>query len=396
MKEQSRYVGRFESIPKDIIKGVYVNKKLAQNTYDIKRGRLLDVEEIIEKASYFAFGSYATEATPTDNKKLQGPGMHRGFIVRFGSFQDEHGVIHGQISVKGSGMTLRGAMHYAPPPYGTRNPHFRPTGDPLGFFGVRHAQQDTKISDNLATYGARVSRGLAVISLDPKKLLTWYSQVDYKNTKYDVLKMLSIVKKNGDEPCLMVRLLGAERDDDAAKALFAPKTVINSGVIEGNKKPFTSMPVLLRAIGIVEEEARQRGGFNKFQEVYGIPDIVMGKIVKAAKQPTILAKLDALRYLQVYFFNRNRGIGEVVTEKEYGGGLVFNLHNGNYDMLGSWVDFENSLLESGQLMNSLQEPAPLKQASAEKEDIEINKVIYAARETGRSHALKVASTLPNA
>ncbi len=325
---ESQFVGRFERLPRNAIAGV--------KTYDIVRDtadpflrKFADKDFVIANAAFFGLAGQDSDdrVYAPGNIKVQAPSMHRGFVARFGDFVDEYGVHYGHIGVKGTGVSARGlsaAVGY----------------HPTGMFGVKHADQDEHVSSVFASYGGRTSRGVATIVIDNKKFLSWARRTSKINPFYSAEDELNIVKRNGDELCLYVRLLGAERRGEYNAA----------SVPANDDRPFRADQIQTRALKTLMSEVRARGG-SAFQEKYLVPDVVMGKIISASHfggDPD-----EALLYLLTHMFNYNRGVAETVSEREFRNRLHFNLHNNNYDVLGFWVDWENALPESKQTIDAM-------------------------------------------
>ena len=397
---ESRYLGRFEPLPRSVIAGVEINRDMLLGSPDPKLKRYLNPDNVIADAAHFAVGLKSRVYDPDDEerpkkpntqKRLQGMDMHRGFIVRFGTFFDEYRVAHGHLAVKGTGLSFRSV--------GDRKIGAEEQ-DPLGFFGLRHAQQDKTISDEFAYYGGRTSRAVATIELDRRRFIEWYGSLPTVNNQYGVSEMLDIVKTNGDVPALEVRLLGADREDETTRALRpipytredGEKTQEENSV--KNKKlfvshrPFTYGPMLMRAFNLVRAEVAMRGA-GRFQDKYEIPFQVFGRLRSAEQSLDIYDIQEALAYLQVHFFNWNMGIGKVLKVHRFSGNLHFNIHRGNYDVLGTWVDWENALEESGQLMNGFDEPYQYAEYAIDKRRIELNGIMKNARSSGELHAMKM-------
>lgn len=397
-KVESVFLGRFEPLPKSVIAGVEINRDLLLGSPDPQLKRYLNRDNVIADAAKFAVGvKMVPDGTPVDQKRVQGIDMHRGFIIRFGTFFDEHGVAHGHIAVKGTGMSFRSVSD-------------RKIGaeahDPLGFFGLRHASQDQSISDEFAHYGGRTSRAVATIELNRRRFIDWYRRLAIVNDKYGVEEMLNIVKTNGDVPALELRLLGADRQDEVTRALRPyytnktdsqpvqeEETESEESYIRKKKfpvlhRPFTFNPMLMRAFKLISAEIAMKGA-EKFQDEYEIPYQVFGRLRRAEQSLDIYDIQEALEYLQVHFFNWNRGVGNVIRIHRFNGKLHFNIHRGNYDALGTWVDWENALEESGQLMNGFDEPYRYAEYAIDKKKIVLNSIMQNARYSGELHAMKM-------
>lgn len=379
---ESYYLGRFEPLPGSVIENIEVNHDLISNSQDPQLKKYLNPDYVISKAAHFAIGlksiTYGTNderkpANPNAQKKVQAPGMHRGFIINYGSFYDEHGVSYGYIAVKGTGLSFRSVGSKAAVK----------THDPLGFFGTRHARQDQMISDIFAEYGGRTSRGVVIIELNRKRFSDWYRGLNIINDKYDVEEMLEIVKTNGDTPALMVRLLGADREDEVIRPTRYqnPKTAVQ-------ERPFIYTPMLMRAFNLVKAEVARKGA-GKFQDEYEIPHVVFGKLRRAEQSLEMDDINEALQYIQLHFFNWNKGIGNVLRVHEFDGDLHFNIHRGNYDLLGSWVDWENAVSESGQTLNGFEEPHRYVEYAIDKKHQELNGVMQNARLSAEYHAQRM-------
>lgn len=397
-KVESHYLGRFEPLPRNVIAGVEINRDLLLGSPDPKLKRYLNPDNVISDAARFAVGvKMIPDRTPVDQKRAQGIDMHRGFIIKFGTFFDEHGVAHGHIGVKGTGMSFRSV--------GDRKIGAE-EHDPLGFFGLRHAQQDQTISDEFAQYGGRTSRAVATIELDRHRFIEWYRNLTTVNDKYGVEEMLNIVKTNGDVPALELRLLGADRQDEVARALRpyytnkidlqpvpgeereSPGSYVRKKKFPVLHRPFTFNPMLMRAFKLIRAEVAMKGA-GKFQDEYEIPYQVFGRLRRAEQSLDIYDIQEALEYLQVHFFNWNRGVGNVIRIHRFNGNLHFNIHRGNYDALGTWVDWENALEESGQLMNGFDEPYRYAEYAIDKKKIELNGIMNNARSSGELHAQRM-------
>lgn len=323
--DKSFTVSRFELLPYDAIEQVIWNEELLHTTSDPHLRRFLNPDYLLNQAALFSVGNSVYSESSKEQQKLQSRGARRAFTLRFGGgFVDEYNTAYGQISVKGVGTSKKDLDANIP------------SEDPRGLFGEQHAVQDLHVSNVFAEHGGRTSRGIAIITLDHINLLKWYKT--FQDPPYKLEEELAKVEDNGDRVCLYVRLTGADRWDELMN-------------FECNS---STQNQLHRAMVVIREEVKARG-LQAFQERYCMSSsnlLLSLQQIIANKNP--FSASNALENIYRHFFYFNKGVGRVVSQKHFGNRMTFNLHSGNQDLTGMWIDWENALPESGQQMHRLE------------------------------------------
>ncbi len=341
----SKYVSRYEVLPPRVFQKVLTNPLLIKEGAHPDLQRFQNPDYAMEKGGIFAVGRGANYERG-GKFHIQPNSGHRTNILKFSSgISDEFGTMYGQIGGKGGGLTRRTidvrAKYYSQSPlrvnYLQARAHmpYLMGGEPQGFFGVRHALQDMKLSNLFAARGGRTSRGIAILPIDHKKLYRWFSAQE--QIQYDMTQELLKVDGNGDQACIYLRLLGADRLDDFRLSA-------------GFEKPYSKNHMVQRAIRLLQKEI-DSSGIKVFQDKYLLKADIVSEFLSSSHSQDQKKVEDALELMRSYFFGFNTGVGSFVRDEYRRFTRIspsFNVHIGNQDILGSWVDWENTLPESGQ------------------------------------------------
>ncbi len=339
--EKNRYrdVAAFERIPPSAVEHIIFNESLLGESPDSRVRRFANPDYLLSKAGFFAGSKFTYEEADPQNLKLQPYGSNRAFVMQMAGvgLSDEHGNVYGQVNVKGVGKTTKISESESSEPY--------------GLFGERHAIQDMHVSDVLAQHGARVSRGVAVITLKHDYLK------GLKTRSYDLKKQVERVEGNKDYACLYVRLIGSDRPE-------------NQSLERG---PFSGSAKITRAAKLLFQEEDVRG-LENYLERYMLPAGIVARLnlIFGLPSSTYEDKYSALMPVIGHFFNYNRGVFDYVSRKHFGGTLEANIHRTNQDFTGMWIDWENSLPESGQLLRALSEIYAKDSSSPEQFSVALN------------------------
>lgn len=357
--ERSRYISRFEKLPPDVFKAVHLNHGLLEPSTGVL-AQFRDPNWVKEAVGYFALGNpiipdreeivdgkkVTFSGTPKDNIKVHSPDTHRGYNFLFSrGVSDEFGNYYSQIGVKGTGVARRSSSFT----------YFHNTA---GLFGVRHAEQDMEISDNVAFHGGKTSRGVAILEFNHEELREWaeHTGVDHE---YNFTGALDWVEHHGDKAALYVRLLGADRYHESSRARNPNRRgEIGKSGIElkyfYDLSPYSHDAITTRAFLTVLQEV-QESGIGEYQAQYCMPEYVVQPLRYAIENPLLVNQKKALLYLNAYFFNFNKGVFDIVNVEHYGSTLKKNIHLDNQDIVGGWVDWENSHPKSGQQLSNMSE-----------------------------------------
>ncbi len=320
--------GYWEPLPRQVIASVHFNPEMMAGVTDPKLTRLFNEDEIIKRAGYFAVGRNSLRINFT-----QAPTMHRGVNLSFHTrLIDEWADCFNQVNAKGPGMSFRAT-----------NFHGEPSHDPLGFFGVRHAQMDMDISNEVAALAGRTSRGLAILVIDHQEFKKWYEGLGLTaddEKRYNALSNLEKVKENGDVACIYVRLLSGERLDEYAVRRSTKELFANIG-------PYAKKRMVQRAAQVLTGELNLLG-FETFQRRYPLPNLE-DKI--AALDPLTRGQTDKqgpLLPFQIFSFYFTAAVVDCISKTRYDGELKADLSRSQIDLTGRLNDWERSLKSSGQ------------------------------------------------
>lgn len=333
-----RFISRYEKLPAGVMDSVHINSDLVDRSSDPAVRRFSDPEYVKEKAGFFTLGKGVLFTKDPQQVKVQPPDSHRGFALRFSTgLFDEYGTAYGQVHVKGVGISRRSIRKVR-------------SHRPAGLFAQAHGELDMRVSNVFAEHGGRTARGIAVITLNHEKLLEWAEQElgakkGHKYHTYNLSDNIKIIEDHGNTSALLVRLVGADRWAEFNKERRVqpelPRKITSHS-------PYRWGEMQNRTLQVIKSEVGQ--GTSAFQEKYAIPDAILESLkrVLGNNQRSDGEIGNALAALNLHFFNFNRGVKSVVSREYFKGKLEIDMHEGNQDYAGFWVDWENALPESGQ------------------------------------------------
>ncbi|MBI2036206.1 hypothetical protein HYT17_01035 [Candidatus Microgenomates bacterium] len=328
LAQEAAFVGLFERLPLEAIGDVIVNGRMRQRISDPRLLFWFNTDNLVRLATVFAIGSQL--GLP----RLQAPTMHRAATLKYTPtkpFVDEHGRCFGQIVVKGNGLTNRSltSSDFSTKRLGSRAP--------LGLFGLKDAQTDMEIADKLAMYGARVSRGIAILIVDHDELRKWwYRNLRQEGFEYDLEEALDIIEGNGDQAVLYVRAIGADRLADYSLASKYPQLRTQAAQVILAEAQLFGVERFLNFYGL---DKLNIAGININRLMNDLSDLAAWDKKSDRNQPPILSM--ALRFFQVYFHNWNFGVRKIFSEREFNRRFGLKaIPPQNFCLNGSWCDFE--------------------------------------------------------
>lgn len=331
-KAEQDYVKSFHHLPSWVVEDVEINEQLKRFSVDPRLVTWLNKDFLLKHAAIFGIGTNV-DIHKGGIRLPHTQSMHRATLLKLlqvsSPFVDEYGNYYGRIDAKGCGMVEDDEAEY----YSLVNIYF----DPAGLFGDYHSRQEMEVSNGFAQFGGRTSRVLGILTLNPKKLLEWFSEIPKDQKDYYHLdRMLEKVIKNNDNPAICVRLLGADRYKDYNECE------------ENSVGLCTQQHMVQRAATLLLWEIEGRGT-KSFLDRYNLDGVYpfQTHMLELSAGRFSVDNLSSLVYLQCYFYFYNWGVKDKLSKARYEGELSAAFTEQDADLAGFMYDWETSKLGPG-------------------------------------------------
>lgn len=260
--DESLWTERFDLLPREAIKNITINPRLADAT-DPRILAWLDPETIYRHA-IFSIGTDTGDVTT-----INSPSAHRSTILER-DIEDPffiHGLPYNEISAKGTGMTKQ---HLYMLPKVITEPFAVP-----GFLPLNIAQENMEKLNDFAEAGGRGGLSLAIAELDPVVLREWLqSHLGYKptisprqrNEVYDAIWWLNLMETYNKKPAIEFRVKANSNYMDAVR--FDPDT--GKSLEDGHM--YSKETILQRSAKLIAKEIEHRG-YDEFARHYQLGNL---------------------------------------------------------------------------------------------------------------------------